>query len=237
SNHVEAAGISNTIITSDYPNRLREVTEAAWPGSVTVFFPGMVGGLMTPLDVEVILEDGTPTRANTIEKADRLGELLGAMVIDAFAAPGVVRDDDPIIGVRRHIFPHQIANLALQILGAEGVVQRRGYDADGDLLSQDQQASPAVDVFVMSEVDVVDLGPVQIATIPGELYPELGVRDANGQPGYQDPIDPGADFPDATHEPLVVDLMDDVPFKWIMGLANDFTGYILPITQWDAVAP
>ncbi|MCH5372356.1 MAG: hypothetical protein JJ992_00140, partial [Planctomycetes bacterium] len=38
------------------------------------------------------------------------------------------------------------------------------------------------------------LGELDVAAIPGELYPELVYGE------FQDPVDPGADFPDAPLE-------------------------------------
>ena len=73
-------------------------------------------------------------------------------------------------------------------------------------------------------------GQLEIALIPGEIYPEL-VLDK-----VQDPVDPGADFPDAPIEPAIYKQMTG-PFRMIVGLANDEIGYIVPKRQWDEKAP
>jgi hypothetical protein len=52
----------------------------------------------------------------------------------------------------------------------------------------------------------------------------------------QDPIDPGADFPDAPIEPAIYKQMTG-PFRMMVGLANDEIGYIVPKRQWDEKAP
>ena len=53
---------------------------------------------------------------------------------------------------------------------------------------------------------------------------------------FQDPVEPGADFPDA---PLEKSLFSMSKAKWKMtvGLANDEVGYIIPKRQWDEKAP
>jgi hypothetical protein len=71
---------------------------------------------------------------------------------------------------------------------------------------------------------------LDVACIPGELYPEL----VYGK--LQDPTDPGADFPQAAAEPNVESLM---PRKcWLcVGLACDEIGYLIPKRQWDERPP
>jgi hypothetical protein len=79
-------------------------------------------------------------------------------------------------------------------------------------------------------VAYVRLGDLDIAGIPGELYPEL----VYGR--CQDPPDPGADFPEAPPEPSVVDTLTGEKFL-LLGLANDELGYIIPKRQWDSKSP
>ena len=51
-----------------------------------------------------------------------------------------------------------------------------------------------------------------------------------------EPVDAGADFPEAPLEPSVASLMPSD--KWLLfGLANDEIGYIIPKRQWDEKAP
>ncbi len=83
---------------------------------------------------------------------------------------------------------------------------------------------------VRTEIGYLKLGEVEIAAIPGEIYPELVL----GQ--VQDPADPGADFPDAAVEPGVYQQMKG-PYRMLIGLANDEIGYIIPKRQWDERPP
>jgi len=74
------------------------------------------------------------------------------------------------------------------------------------------------------------LGEVHVASIPGELYPEL----IYGK--FQEPAEPDADFPDAPLEPTVESILPGK--KWLLfGLANDEIGYIIPRRQWDSMPP
>ena len=66
--------------------------------------------------------------------------------------------------------------------------------------------------------------------IPGEVYPELVLGKV------QDPVDPGADFPDAPVEPSLYGQLAG-PHRMVVGLGNDELGYILPKRQWDEKPP
>jgi hypothetical protein len=76
---------------------------------------------------------------------------------------------------------------------------------------------------------VITIGPITFVTIPGEIYPEL----VNGT--VESPI--GNDFGIQPLEvPVIRDLMPG-KYKFILGLANDEIGYIIPKSQWDVKPP
>jgi len=84
-----------------------------------------------------------------------------------------------------------------------------------------------------SEVDYVqflDKNRVvaEIATVPGEIYPEL----VNGGITRY----PGADFPDAPFEPVLRPHLKS-RYQFVLGLANDEIGYIIPKAEWDNTPP
>jgi hypothetical protein len=83
---------------------------------------------------------------------------------------------------------------------------------------------------VKTEIGRLRLGDLDIAAIPGEIYPEL-ILDK-----VQDPADPGADFPDAPIEPAIYKQLRG-SHRMIIGLANDELGYIIPKRQWDEKPP
>ena len=83
---------------------------------------------------------------------------------------------------------------------------------------------------IRTELAYLRLGDLDVACIPGEIYPEL-VLDK-----VQDPADPGADFPDAPVEPAICKQMVG-PYRMLIGLANDEIGYIIPKRQWDEKPP
>jgi hypothetical protein len=83
--------------------------------------------------------------------------------------------------------------------------------------------------FIRSEVDLFSIGPVWILTIPGEVYPEI----VNGSIENPD----GADFKiDPVEIPSFRNLMKG-QINFVIGLANDEVGYIIPKSQWDKKPP
>jgi len=83
---------------------------------------------------------------------------------------------------------------------------------------------------IKTEVGLLRCGELEIALIPGEIYPELMLDKV------QDPVDPGADFPDAPIEPTIYKQLT-AKHHMIVGLANDEIGYIIPKRQWDEKPP
>ena len=69
---------------------------------------------------------------------------------------------------------------------------------------------------------------LEIALVPGEMYPELSL---GGVVRY-----PGADFPHAPIELPIKDMLR-AEFKMLVGLADDEIGYIIPKAEWDEKPP
>ena len=81
-----------------------------------------------------------------------------------------------------------------------------------------------------TEVGRLRLGELEVAALPGEIYPELVLDKVH------DPPDPGADFPEAAIEPAIYKQMGR-RYRILIGLANDEVGYIIPKRQWDEKPP
>jgi hypothetical protein len=80
-----------------------------------------------------------------------------------------------------------------------------------------------------SEIAAFTVGPASFLSIPGEIYPEM----ING--GVEAPE--GRDFLiEVVEYPPLRDLMPGL-FQFIIGLANDEIGYIIPKSQWDVQPP
>ncbi len=223
-NHPETLWGRNLLITSDFPHYVRKYIEdgifsgdslvAEGTGGVTLYVNGAIGGLMTthpsipvsdPVSGEEYLEPSFP-------KADAQGKRLAMLVLEAMKEPSEVIDTASIsIRARSLILP--ISNRFFRLGTMLGILNRgtTGW------------------MKMRSELAVVQIGPVSLATIPGEIYPEL-INGGAEAPG-------GNDFDMTVNDLIPVrDLMPG-KYKFVLGLANDEIGYILPKSQWDEKEP
>jgi hypothetical protein len=224
-NHPETLWSGNLEVSSDFPHYLREGIEsgvvhggrtvAPGLGGVAVYASGAIGGLMTTSpDFPIPDPFGAGDyRRPGFAKARAQGQGLALLVLEALRSPAVVEVGRAGLALRARTLEVPLENLGLALAAALGIVER-GFPSWGT---------------VRSEVAAFRIGPASFLAIPGEIYPEI----VNG--GIETP--PGADFPvDAVEVPPLRGLMPG-SFKFVIGLANDELGYIIPRSQWDAEAP
>ena len=113
-----------------------------------------------------------------------------------------------------------------------GVLNRVMFAYDGNPTPEKyiERQDVTKPVGIRTEIGYLKLGDLEVAAIPGEIYPELVLGKV------QDPVDPGADFPDAPIEPSIYGNFKS-KHRMIFGLANDELGYFIPKRQWDEKAP
>jgi hypothetical protein len=228
-NHPEALASKNTEITADFiyytVKYLRESQKCP-----VAYFTGTVGGLMTTLGLPVKDAKGKELEDGTFEKADRYGELVAKL------AEKALKDATPItltpfdVRTRELLIP--VDNNIYRLAYSFGVLSRDMYKWDNDPTPTKFEMTKDVSkpIGVKTELGYLKLGALEVAAIPGEIYPELVLG------GVQDPADPGADFPDAPIEPAVYDQLKS-KHRMLIGLANDELGYFIPKRQWDEKAP
>ncbi len=227
--HPETLGSQNTELSADFVGytvkHLREKHKRP-----VAYFTGTVGGLMTSLHVEVKDAQGNELKDGTYEKTERYGTLVGELADKALAAARPVTLT-PIEAARREVFV-PMDNKVYQLGRQLGVLQREAFVWQDDPYKADPSDGKDASkrLAIKTEVGWLKLGDVEAALIPGEIYPEL-VLDK-----IQDPVDPGADFPDAPKEPAIYPQLK-AKHRMLIGLANDEIGYIIPKRQWDEKAP
>jgi hypothetical protein len=194
-----------------------------------VQFTGVVGGLMTTLGLEVRDAQGRVLANNSMEKTQRYAALLAEQV-ERLVSRGQPIRLAPIAAKSSQVFVP--LDNPLYLLGRTlGVLRRDAFAWAGDPYKAEKVGGDAPKRFCLrTEVGWLQLGELDVALIPGEIYPELVLGKV------QDPVDPGADFPDAPIEPSIY---GQLPGRWrmIFGLANDEIGYIVPKRQWDEKPP
>lgn len=230
--HPEAMGGSNTQITADFPYATIDVLKKKYDCPV-VYFTGPVGGLMAPpRDKRIKNADGEFLGEGDFEFCRLYGEAVGELGIQAIDAAEPIELSGFAVGAKTISIP--LENKLYQAARMFGVLKRTGrvWTGDSEELGELLTAKNAKGAAPAGETEVayVRLGDLHIACIPGEIYPES----VYGK--FQNPVDAGADFPDA---PLEKPIMEILPGKkvLIIGLANDELGYILPKRQWDEKKP
>lgn len=227
--HPETLGGKNTLVSADFVGATVKALLEKHHCPV-VYLTGTVGGLMTSLHVEVKSAAGKALRDGTFEKTERYGELLAEVAERALKTARPVKLTP--LQVRQRFVYLPLDNKLYLLARQLGVLQREAFVWKGDLY----QAEPAKEIkadkplCLKTEIAWLRLGDLDIAAIPGEIYPEL-VLDK-----VQDPPDTGADFPDAPIEPAIYKQLGG-PHRMLIGLAGDEIGYIIPKRQWDEKAP
>jgi hypothetical protein len=229
--HPETPWSANTEITADFPGYLRDLLEhgvnesvgvaAGGPptvsglGGIHLYVNGAIGGLMTTNPETAVTDpySGQSYSAPSHDKARALGRVLGRAILSALAERPADPEPSPRLSIAANTLELPVDNTLFRLALAAGVVDR---------------GQPHMN-RIRSEVALITLGDASIATIPGELYPEI----ANG--GIVQP--PGADF---TIDPIEIPpLRELMPGRvtFLFGLANDAIGYIIPKSEWDDQAP
>lgn len=228
--HPEAMGSRNTEITADFLYATIGQLEKKYNCPV-VAFTGAVGGLMAPPRGVIKNDQGELLGEGDFEYCRLYGEAVGHLAIKA------IESEQPIelspMKVSAKVISLPMDNPIYRLGAMMGLIKRDVYDWSGDFrVLGDKVDVPRAkaSVALASEVFYLQLGQLNVAGIPGEIYPELIYG------SYQDPADPNADYPDAPLEKPLIKLLPSDKFMMI-GLANDEVGYIIPKRQWDDVKP
>jgi hypothetical protein len=247
-NHPELAYFDGgpKVISADYPHWLRDkletgvlasevdglVADLAGLGGITVFVQGALGGQIGSLRGTAPLDpDGEPlTTGPSHVMAQVLGTNAAARALIALSATGEDVTELPL-SMRTATYAAQIKNIGFQTAFLIGILEHPtvGYDPDDDL---DDDNTP----WLPLRATYVQVGPLGIATCPGELHPELWVGGYDGDWSWGWPIVDArkpntADLTAAPAPPYLRDLVlanPGVEYPILAGVAEDYVGYIVP---------
>ncbi len=252
SSHAEYEGSANPELSSDYAHHMRAAIESgthgpdgqqrAGVGGITVFFQGAIGsqigpGAAAPRTWPRDAEAARDLPSRSLETAEVVGNQLGYFVLDALGpSGGGVTETSAAISFRTHELFLTIENTAFQGALAVQVFTRGLHN-----WTPSEQTFPGVnEPQVKTEIAVIDIGRAQLITVPGELDPAafVGGYDgsftpvrADGTPGLL--VDPMRETkPDLQRAPMTPYLRDrmrsNADYRWVLGLTNDFAGYLIP---------
>lgn len=234
--HPGVVGDDNTTISADFPGGTARRVEREW-GGVCLYASGALGGQIGSSRIKVREPETGLKPDSRLRRAELLGDAVGAIAMAALdRAREKGPEAPPIIRIRKRTLHLPMDNARFALGLSMGLIRPRrlyppGGEGPGRLpsdLPREEGLLPGA-FSVRTEVALVDVGSLRWAMIPGELYPELSLG------AIQDPQDPGADFQGAPREPALRALSDKPLF--LIGLANDEVGYIIPKSQWDTAAP
>ncbi len=240
-NHPEALSSNNTLITSDFPHYLREQMESEHPGSLAIFAPGNLGGLMNPLRIPGCPDAQGEAQCHNgeFEKARYVGEGAAERALEALTQP--TKLEAPRLAFRRRSMLLEPGNFGFVAGFGAGLVRRTIYGLEGRPVPQAQvDMIPLSEAFdgqlrLQTEINAVTLGPVEFLSFPGELYPELWLAGEDGQSLVEQPEN--ADFPGAPKEPALSGFAPPGQIPVSLNQANDALGYIIPKAQFDLESP
>lgn len=216
-NHPETLGSRNTLVTADYPAALYREAESLL-GGVAVFINGAIGGMQSPLGAKIPDSGTGATLAeNSFEKTEFIGARVARLAAGAIAGAKTFNID-------AILFREKTIHIPMTNPGFQAAV-KAGVFAGRKEPNPDGTTSVPVGYIRLSGGGAARL---EVALIPGEMYPELSI---GGVERYAD-----ADFPDAPAEPAIKKQMT-APFRMLFGLADDECGYIIPKAEWDEKAP
>ncbi|MFN8346198.1 MAG: neutral/alkaline non-lysosomal ceramidase N-terminal domain-containing protein [Spirosomataceae bacterium] len=222
-NHPETLWSKNTLITSDFPHYVREGIEKGLYsdkklvkkglGGIVLYASGCVGGLMTTRPSVKIKDPFKDIyyEGATFEKAQAQGNTLALLALNALEKSEPVKGG---INLFAKTFELPLGNILFRLGIALGVIDW-GYSSWGHL---------------RTEAAALSIGNVSLITVPGELYPEI----ANG--GIETPKEGDFKLIHPIETPSLRSLMPG-KYKFVLGLANDELGYIIPKSEWDKEAP
>ncbi len=181
--HPEAVKYSNRLVSADFPHWTVTRLEAEL-GGVGVYVSGALGALVSPDRT-----NNTYTDPFRFDLAQKIGERLAGHAIDVVHGLGEY-ERAPRLAVWHTPLYLENENWRYDLMRWLGLVDRKVYGRN----------------FFLSEVNLWEVGELSLATIPGELSPDLGLRIKSFCPGKR---------------------------TLLVGLANDELGYMFPSIEYD----
>jgi hypothetical protein len=224
-NHPETPWSKNTEITADFCGVLRRALEhgvqeggrelAAGVGGTHLYLNGAVGGLITTSPSVTVRDPYLQKdyREPSHDKSRAVGHQLAALILPVLHETNAPTVTTAPIGVKAKTFLVPLDNPAYVAASYLGLIDR-GHTGW---------------MKIRTEAALIRLGDISFACIPGEIYPEI----VNG--GVETPEGADLNIP-AQETPPIRELMPG-RVKFVIGLANDELGYLVPQSQWDTRAP
>lgn len=192
--HAEALRSENTKVSADYPFYMASKIKAE-TGDDVIFFAGAVGGLIMTERIKDESGNEYPVEQNVVITGEKLADYALAIENE--------RPLEPIITDKTQAFQIELDNDLYVMMAFLGVLSHKPVTNGGPH-----------SLALESSVSVIRLGDLNIAAVPGEIFPELVYGGEYGQAR-------GGENPDS----LCKIFGDDGLF--VIGLCDDEIGYIV----------
>ena len=225
--HPESMGSENTAITADFVKYLLDEVETQM-GGMALMVNGAIGGLLSD-------KGGTfPEFPDpSFERTEAIGRTAAQIMLDHLNNPtqsDLVQSFSQLPPItyttRRYAVPVENP-LFLTAWRFHRVPKHMYRQTDVPAQERWRPADQPLARYTDFTTNFITFGPVSMLTYGGELYPELLVG------GIERLGDP--EFRDAIFEPPLIEnpVWSPYTFKFLLGLTDDFTGYIPPVAEWD----
>lgn len=148
-------------------------------GGTALLVNGALGGMLTPLITE-----------HSYDEAERCGTTLADAVLSSLESTHAVKGNS--LQLIRKTVQLESFNPIFETLYKNKIVHRE-----------------FIENVVITETSVIQIGQLQVAVIPGEAFPKIGLN-------------------------IKANMISE--FKMIFGIANDELGYLIPGEDWDKSA-
>lgn len=180
--HAEVLNGRNQLITADYPGVLRDELEKKF-GGTSLFFAGDIGGMQTPF-----------VFFHSFWSCKRVGRAIANKIIQSIKSEKLVSVNSISVQSNDLLFPIESQRFLKAMEG--------GLFGETSKFIKNENNK----YFLPSQIAVITIGPAQLVTIPGELFPELG---------------------NVLREKMSSE------YKFLIGLCNNEIGYIVPKEEWE----
>ena len=226
--------IENDIYSADFPRWTRKKVEEEL-GGTCVYFSGTVGGLLTPIGVNVplrtesgepVLENGQPelVEESIPAKAWSMGYIVGEYALKALAEQATPLEGELVIDTETVEFPFE--NIVFVLGFNSGILET--YDG----MIQDNPDKCGFYGCMPMTLAHLQLGIFHIVTIPGELFSELSIGRAASSYDWSDESEGAYGIKEY---PAISGYREKLPQGHLLmefGLANNEIGYILPESDY-----
>lgn len=225
-NHPETAGDKNLLLSSDIFHYLREGIESGivydgqvkrpGVGGMAVVFNGAVGGLMSGMSNSThdrFIDKIFAAEDHSFDKVRAQGYRYADQILQKLDQDEWTTIERPLMRLKAKTFTFKLDNRLFKLASGLGVVDRGIKNLNA----------------IRSEINLLTIGPLWLLTIPGEINPELiheGIEAPAGRDFLIEPVE----------IPPIRQMMDG-EINWVVGLANDEVGYIMPKSHWDQKPP